>query len=180
MGRFLSWLRSHAAELFKSPDFILGCAAGVGVAAMAVVSASVRGHLQELMFAYLALGVALIGVTLTALTIFVVFLDETYVAALKQADESVESAIWPFKAVCTIAGSAAGIAAVASTMIEVVTTWVSVLLAGVGTLLAVWSLAAVVQLTFLTAFHGEMRGSLLEGLARARRIKAERLRSVGE
>jgi hypothetical protein len=156
------------ADVFWSRDFVYGL-----VTAGLVTWGGVRydnlltNDVIPVVLVEAGLGLALLAVVLTALSIFVAFLGEVYTRFLEEAI-GLPRAFRPYKTVATIAGLQT------LTALGTAFTWT---LAGEGVRigllaavsgLTVWAIAGTVKLTAITANYGNYRSRLRQIPAAAR------------
>jgi len=149
---------------------VLGIAAGVLSWQQPVLTDGSRGTL----YAIMALGLALSGLVLGALTLMVTLMSDEYRAILEATGRGVRGAWTPYVIVAGVGATSAGFALVAATAWRLMNeVWRAVAL-GASTGLAVWGLVGFVELVLITRWHGEQRAALLRQMHDARRLLDER------
>ncbi|MGD2102725.1 MAG: hypothetical protein PVG83_10895 [Acidimicrobiia bacterium] len=167
-----TWVR----PIVFSVDLWLGAIAGTAVGLSANVWSSIKDEVVGLSLASLGLGVAILGVTLTALAILVGLLDDRYLNVLRRAPGGVAGVLAQYRIVGVV--SLLTILSAVTTLIvwgEVASRTQSLFL-GITVGCVVWASAGAVQLVNLTAFQGEMRAQLITGLQDARDLLEQRRR----
>ncbi len=158
------WVRTNGAILLSAD---LGCAAAVAAGGLVAGLrwSSARAEATNLFIAVGALGVALLGVTLTAMAILVGLLDENYLLVLRRAHKGrggLRYAFQPYQIVSVISTLAFG-ASVVALILNGVLPWhgkaIAIgMVAGLGT----WATCGTVQLVRITAFHGLKKADLID------------------
>lgn len=165
--------RDYARSIFRSVDFVLAL---IVVASMALLMSGdeVRGAGTEALITALASGLAIAGIVLTAMTLLAMFLDAPYRRVLDNVRGGYRGALLPFKVVAFVAGLAAGQAAVGLFFWDGLSDGAkeALVISSAGTLL--WAIAGLVQLVFISTWHGEQRARLLDVVQTARRQARQR------
>lgn len=97
--------RMLAVALEVEVDFILGAIVAVGVFFVVTFSKTTRSGGATALLIEAGLGVAVLAVALTALSILVAFLGEEYVRVLRRTDLGVAGAIQPYKIISVVSGA---------------------------------------------------------------------------
>lgn len=176
LGRLLVWIRENGRDVFVSLDAILGLAAAVGTWFAARYSGSLRLQGQGVLLVEAGLGLAVLAVVLTALSILVAFLGEEYVLVLRKVGGGVAGAVRPYKVVSVISGTTAVVSLLGALAWDLWPTLQPLFLAA-GTALTVWSVVGTIQLVHLTAIHGGYRARIPEIREAFRRGQEERRRN---
>lgn len=168
-----SLLRWFVKDAVPSPDFLLGAAATLG--SWIVLAASSKIEQSEaperLLYGFVGVGVAVISVCLTSVSILVGGLGERYLQVLRHAG-GLELALRPIKAV-SVLGAATATASIVSALV-----WEGGRLLRPGLFaipfgLTVWTFVGAVQNVFMIAFQGVQRNKLNQAVAETeRRLKA--------
>ncbi len=161
------WVSQHGADTFKHWDFLtaIGCAAAAfGLAFIT----SVHQSAQAVLFAEIAVGVAMTATVLAALAIFATFFDGAYRIVLEQSG-GFGDALMPFVTIAVVAAIGALTALIAAIGVPATGKLVGALALGVPTLFCAWTLTGSISLVELTAFHAKQRAALMAGVDEAKR-----------
>lgn len=125
-----------------------------------------------------ALGIAILGVVLTALSIVVAFMGDEYLAVLDRVSLGISGALFPYKVISVVccALTIGGFVAALAWPLLPGSVQTGALASTSG--LAAWAVVGIGQLVFLTAFHGVQRARLLQGIRDARTELARRRNSA--
>jgi hypothetical protein len=158
-------------------DLWIGLAAGAGAGVAGAISTSVRANGFALSVALAAVDVAILGVALVVMQLFVALLDPDYALAIDEVG-GVRQATRPYLIVSFVAGAGAVVAIAAAVI------WGLLPAPGCGAMLAastwltVWTIVGTVQLVGLSLFHSDMRSKLALAEARARAARSRQGRSA--
>ena len=177
--------RESAVRIFRSWDFGLGLAVGVGTFFGLRASDFVTQQGVTILLAEAALGIAVLAVALTALSILVGLLGDEYIRVLEMAHaRGVTEALLPFQIVAWIGGATTlvGLGVLVAWDIRGPFNWSTPTLRAIGialpTALSAWCVAGTISLVNATVFHGEMRAKfrqvLQDAAALAEREKKNR------
>lgn len=153
-----------------SPDFGIGVGAGAGAGVAAALSAAVEQHGFVALLAIGGADVAVLGVVLVGVQLFISSLEPDYELALS-FQGGIKGAIRPYLTVAAVAGAGAVVALVAAiTWSLAPSAFMGVNLA-TAVLLTVWSVVGTVQLVDISVFHLEQRSNLKIAQAKAERAR---------
>lgn len=159
-------------------DARLALIGGGLIAAVAGVSEPIRDSAVTILLAEAGLGVALFAVVLAALAIFATFFDDAYRRVLEMASGSIKAALLPYEAVAVVAGLATAVALLVALFWPALTAGLEVVLLGLASALALWSVVGSVRLVELTTWHAARRADLMKGVEDAKVKLAERKRAA--
>lgn len=148
--------------MFLSIDFILAVLIFVGVFVASLFLPEIQQQGRTLLLVEAGLGVAVLAVALTALSILVAFLGEEYVRILRQTELGIAGAIRPYRVIAVVSGSTTLAALVSILLWQVPGPDLRGLAVALSSGLAVWCVVGTVQLVGITAKHGEYRGRVPE------------------
>lgn len=115
-----------------------------------------------ILVANLALGIAILGVNLTALSILVAFLDDKYLKIIQKSKYQIKGTLRPYKIVATVATLASLFSLASLVVSPVVICQVAFVLFALSCGFTVWSIVGTLQIIRITAFHGLMKSRLDE------------------
>jgi hypothetical protein len=171
-----TWWQEVGQYIFIASDFATGIVVGLGFGLAAVNVPTLTTNGFTVLLAELALGVAVLAVVLTALSILVAFLGEDYVMFLKASPLGIRGAIEPYRVISIVTGTQVLTSLLAVICWALSPLWGRALALGIVTGFAVWAIVGTVQLVALTARHGylrsrmpELREAGVEALERRRR-----------
>lgn len=159
MKQIPNWLRRR--YVVWSVDFGLGLVAGVLAYVVAINRPEVLKNAVGVLLVVAGLGAGFLAVVLTALAILVAFLDENYVALLRES-VGLSRTFMPYKVVSIASGLTTGVA------LGLAFAWTAIgprgqqIGLGVCAGLIVWAVSGTVQLVRTTAWHGQMRSRIPE------------------
>jgi hypothetical protein len=157
-----NWWKLTGKYTVISPDAWLGAIVGVGLRFATHYAPSILGQGQPVLIAEMALGVALLAVCLTALSILVGFLGEDYLAFLKDSPLGIRGAIAPYKTVAAVSATQALCGLGSVLCWPIAPTWGKQISVAVTSGLASWAIVGIVQLVGITARHGFLRSRIPE------------------
>ncbi len=169
-----TWWRQVGQYVFISWDFGAGFLIGIGIGLSADNVPPLETSGFTVLLAELALGVAVLAVVLTALSILVAFLGEEYVLFLKASPLGIRGAIEPYRVISIVTGSEVFVSLLAVVCWSPAPVWGRALALGVASGLATWAIVGTVQLVGLTAKHGYLRSRLPEIREVARKALQDR------
>jgi hypothetical protein len=169
-----TWWRQVGQYVFVAWDFAAGVVIGLGIGLATVEVPKLATNGFTVMLAELALGVAVLAVVLTALSILVAFLGEEYVMFLKGSPLGIRGAIEPYRVISIVTGCQVFAALLAVVCWSLAPLWGQAVALGVVTGLATWSIVGTVQLVNLTARHGYLRSRMPEIREAARKALRDR------
>jgi hypothetical protein len=153
-------------------DLWVGLVAGPACGLVTALSAAVRGNGFTIALAAVGVDIAILGVVLVTMQLFLALLDADFALAIDNAG-GLDDATRPYLTVAKVAGVGALVAIIGAICWAVAPWWGAALIIGATVLLAAWAIAGTVQLVELSLFFSDKRGrlSLAEAKARALRRK---------
>lgn len=142
-----------------SLDFLGGIVVGTGAGVAAAFSASVRTNGFTALLALGGADIAVLGVSLIAVQLFVTLLDPEYELVLSHAG-GVHAATKPYLANAAVAGMAAAVAITGAIAWSLAPAVAAGLVMGAATWLCIWAVFGTVQLVEISIFHVEQRSKL--------------------
>jgi hypothetical protein len=161
------WLSRYGADTFGHWDFLVAVACGGAAFGLAYVTA-VHQSEQAVLFAEIAIGVAMTATVLAALAIFATFFDGSYRVVLEGAG-GFHDALLPFVTVAVVAALAALTALMAALVAPATGDLAGAFALAVPTLFCAWTLTGSISLVELTSFHARERAELMAGVDEAKR-----------
>jgi len=161
--------RSWVRDTTMSPDFVLGVLAVVAAWITIYASQSLQDSAVpvQLLYGFIALGVAVLGVSLTSVAILVGGLGDQYLQILDKAG-GIRAALQPIKTVATV-GAVTVAASVCGALLWTVGYQLRPGAFAIPAGFAVWTFVGALQVVNLIAFHGEQRGRFIVQTDEAKR-----------
>ena len=150
-----TWLRTYARKILISPDTVMFLFSGVAVGLLAEFFAQIESDGESDLLAFTAVGFAALAVALTALAIFVSFVNDTYLRILGTTRKGrMAGYVIPYLAAALISSAATTVGAVGALVYKAVPDWLRATILGLEVGLVVWSAWAVFQIIIEVASHG--------------------------
>jgi hypothetical protein len=152
------WLRRYARQVFVSPDAALFLLSGLLVGLLAEssqYSQTIDNGGGSALFALMAIGFAALAVDLTALSIFVSLVNDTYLRVLAISRRGgLSSYLVPYLSAALVSALATMVGAVGGVVYAALPLWMRGALLGLQVGLVVWSAWSVVHIIVDVAIHG--------------------------
>lgn len=178
MTRVRDWVGSDGRNTFGSLDFYLGVVTAAGSFVGLAISSGLRDGAGRLLIAEAAMGITILAVVLTALSILVAFLNENYLYLIRKSRGSIAAAIAPYRTLSVVGGTATIFALVGLFVWPVAPTLVKAALFGLASGFSMWALVGTIQLVGITARHGQLRARMPEIRESAERAIEQRRREA--
>jgi hypothetical protein len=166
-------LKSVVRNARNEWDGALGATCAIASAVIALDD-NVRRSGVTILLAESAVGIAVLGAVLTALSVFATFFDGHYRRVLEGVG-SLTRAMRPYLIVAAVGGGATVVGVIGALAWPApIGEFGQALVLGVATGLCVWAVAGTISLVSLTVFHAEQRAELMRAVEDATDAQAQR------
>jgi hypothetical protein len=154
--RSWKWVPRYFMSIIGSTDAVLFLGGGLLVGLLAELYRRVQTDGSVELFAIAALGVAALAVTLTALSIFVSLVNDTYlrILALNRESGGIAGFVVPYIVSALVSALAVLVGTIGAVVYAAVPRWADATFLGVGAGLALWATWGLFQITVSAAIHG--------------------------
>jgi hypothetical protein len=162
------WVPPYFASIIRSADALLFIGGGLLIGFLAELYRQVDTDGPVELFAIAGLGLAALAVTLTALSIFVSLVTDTYLRILAVNEESrgIAGFLVPYILSALISSLAVVVGVIGAVVFSAVPRWADATFLGLGAGLALWATWGLFQITVGAAVHGVNRYTVAEGLVK--------------
>jgi hypothetical protein len=165
------WLVPYARRVLLSTDALLFLCSGIAVALLADHYKEIEADGETVLLALTAVGFAALAVALTALSIFVSLVNDSYLRILGVSKRGgMAGYVVPFVSAGLISALSTIIGAVGAVVYDAVSAgWLKAVILGLEVGFVVWATWAVFQIVVEVAVHGLNRYLVAEELEKAKR-----------
>ena len=165
-----SWLRTYAGRMLISTDTLTFLCAGIAVGLLAQLFTQIQSDGETALLALTAIGFAALAVALTALSIFVSFVNDAYLRILGVTRKGgIAGFVIPYLATALISSTATTVGAIGALIYNALPNWLKATILGLEAGLVVWSAWAVFQIIIEVASHGLNRYDIALEIQKSRR-----------
>jgi len=166
-----TWLRVYARRILASPDTVLFLCSGVAVGLLADFFSTIESDGEAALLSLMLVGFAALAVALTALSIFVSFVNDTYLRILgvTRRKGGMAGFVIPYLSTALISSAATTVGAVGALIYKAIPDWLRASVLGLEVGLVIWSAWSVFQIIIEVASHGLNRYEIALRFQKSRR-----------